>query len=189
MTIRAANAIFVGPRVEIHTARVRAEIVEIRRGHLADAPDRDGHMGIRRRAQLIEEVDVWDLPEQFVLGAHSVAAAGGRDLEVEMSEQVAVASSPGTSRTAPTLEARRSWRREPGDGGARHTDDEIRAKVRDQVLAHQRQRGNPVPMNDRSASRALSIVPSAMTATPPGARSMKPALVSTPTTRQVPDAV
>ena len=47
----------------------------------------------------------------------------------------------------------------------------------------------PVPENDRSASRAFSIVPSAMIAAPPGARSMKPTLVSTPITRHGPGPV
>ena len=47
----------------------------------------------------------------------------------------------------------------------------------------------PVPENDNSASRVFSMVPSAMTATPPGASSIKPTLVSTPITRHVPDPV
>src|SRR5262249_34663085 len=40
--------------------------------------------------------------------------------------------------------------------------------------------GISVPSNETNAIRALSNVPSAMTATPPGASSIKPLLVSTP---------
>ena len=140
--VRAPDTVFVGFRVEIHTARVRRRVIGIRRGHFADAPDRDGDMRIGRRAQLIEEVHVRDFPEQFVLGSHGVAAARGRDLKVEMAEQVAVFHRPALHEQRGRLKFVRR-RRQSCDGGTRNTDDEIRSKVRDQVLAHQRQRGDP----------------------------------------------
>ena len=71
--------------------------------------------------------------------------------------------------------------------GTRMTRFERRCAIR--FLPISGKVGRPLPSNEARAIRALSIVPSAMITIPPGARSIRPRLVSTPVMRQVPAAV
>ena len=86
----APDAVLVGARVEIHAARMRRWIVEVRRGDLADAADRNCYVSVGGGAQLIEEIDVRHFPEKLIFGADRIATATGGDLQVKVTEQVAV---------------------------------------------------------------------------------------------------
>ena len=61
------NAVFIGARVEIDAARMRSRIIDISGGHLADSANGDRHLRVVGRSQLVEEVDLRNLPEQLIL--------------------------------------------------------------------------------------------------------------------------
>ena len=111
----------------------------IGRLHFPKAADRDCHVSIRRGAQLVEEVDIGNLMEEFVLGTDGATASARGDLKVESPDQVPVLprARPFTNSACALQFVRRG--REAGYRDPRHADDEVRAKMRYQVLADERQ--------------------------------------------------
>ena len=116
------------------------KLVGIRRLHLAEAADREGHMRVGGAAQLVEEIDVRNLPEQLVLAADRVGAAAGRDLQMEapMRSPFARVARPFTNSAAVCSSLVVADRPGIAARGTRNT--RFGAQMRDQVLAHERQR-------------------------------------------------
>ena len=142
---RAADSVFVRPGTQLDPAWMSAGVGGIGGLHFPKAADRDRHVSIRRGAQLVEEVDIGNLAEEFVLGTDGFTASARRDLKVELAEQITV-----LPRSAPLDEQRRRLQfgrrgREAGYRRPRHADDEVRAKMRYQVLADERQGGKAGP--------------------------------------------
>ena len=117
------------------------EIGEIGRFHLADAANGDRHLRIGRCAELIEKVDIGDLPEKLVFGADRAAASGGRDLQMKVSEHIAI-----RPRGLSLYEQCRGLQLvgrggKAGDRRPRYPENQVRTQVRDEILPHPGQRG------------------------------------------------
>ena len=175
-----ANSVFVRSGTQLDPTWMSAGVRGIGGLHLPKAADRDRHVSIRRGAQLVVEVDIGNFAEEFVLGTDGVTASARGDLKVEPADQV-----PVLPRSAPLDEQRRRLQFvcRGGEAGYRrpgHADDEVRAEMRYQILADERQGGKTGPFKEAKASLAFSMVPSAMTTVPPGARSIGPGLYRCP---------
>jgi len=59
-------------------------------GHFANAADRNRDIGVGRGLEPIEEIDVRNFPEQFVLRTNSIPATRGGNLQVKMADQITV---------------------------------------------------------------------------------------------------
>src|SRR3954447_12606353 len=71
------HPVLVGTHIEIDPARMRTEVARVCRLHLAQPTDRYRHMGIRRAAQLVVEIDIGYFAVELVFAADGATTAAG----------------------------------------------------------------------------------------------------------------